>query len=71
MRSTSAILLLFLSLGTVAIPLSRRTPPSESPANDGGTVIHELTHILGLTHEHQRPDRPAFVVTQPAPTSTA
>lgn len=26
-----------------------------------GTVLHELLHALGLDHEHQRPDRDAFI----------
>lgn len=27
-----------------------------------GTLLHELLHVLGLFHEHNRPDRDEFVI---------
>lgn len=32
----------------------------------GPTIVHELGHVLGFLHEHQRPDRDAFVTVQTA-----
>ena len=29
--------------------------------NFQNTVLHELCHILGMEHEHQRPDRDDYV----------
>lgn len=29
--------------------------------HDPGEVLHELLHVLGMQHEHQRPDRDDFV----------
>ncbi|MDP3178346.1 MAG: M12 family metallopeptidase [Spirochaetaceae bacterium] len=36
-------------------------PAKDDPAWWRADLLHELGHVLGLTHEHQRPDRDLFV----------
>lgn len=36
-----------------------------------GTFAHELTHVLGMSHEHQRNDRSAYITVTCPPTQSA
>ena len=39
---------------------------SIAPGCNKGSIIHEVMHALGAWHEHQRPDRDAFVIIERA-----